>query len=111
MSTGDHLVESGSDRLQNLAEKAAAQGGVASKLAEPLADDAAFLRKLKPSLVKARIRGRRVPDETPTPALSPPRPARSGGGANPIAVIGAAGMAGAFLAKLVDWRGHAHPRD
>jgi len=109
---GDRIVESGSDRLQDLAEKASAHGGVAAKLAEPLAEDAAFLRKLKPSLVKARIRGQRVSEESPRPVLSPPGSAiRRGGGPNPIAVIGAAGAAGLFVAKLLDWRGHAHPRD
>ena len=111
MTKGDRIVETGSERLQSLAEKAAAQGGVTAKLAEPLAEDAAFLRKLKPSLVKARIRGRRVPEETPQPVLSPPKPKRSGGGGNPIALIGAAAAAGLFLAKVIDWRGHAHPRD
>jgi hypothetical protein len=109
MTKGDRIVEGGSERLQSLAEKAAAKGGVTAKLAEPLAEDAAFLRKLKPSLVKARIRGRRVPEEAPRPVLSPPRPRSRG--ANPVAVIGVAGAVGLFLAKLLDWRGHAHPRD
>jgi hypothetical protein len=61
--------------------------------------------------MKARIRGRRVPEEQPQAVLSPPRPARSGRGANPVAVIGAAGAAGLFLAKLLDGRSRAHPRD
>jgi hypothetical protein len=29
---------------------------------------------------------------------------------NQVALVGAAFAAGAFLAKLLDWRGHAHPR-
>jgi hypothetical protein len=29
---------------------------------------------------------------------------------NPIALVGAAFGAGIALAKLIDWRGHAHPR-
>jgi hypothetical protein len=111
MTKGDHIVESGSDRIQHLAEKASAHGGMAAKLADPLAEDAAFLRKMKPSLVKARIRGKRVPEESPRPVMSPPRSASADGGPNPIVVVGAAGAAGLFLAKLLDWRGHAHPRD
>jgi hypothetical protein len=108
---GDRLIESGSDRLQDLAEKAS-EHGVTAKLADPLAEDAAFLRKLKPSLVKARIRGRRVPDESPRPVMSPPRAERRRSGrGSPIVPIALAAAAGMFLAKLVDWRGHAHPRE
>jgi len=29
---------------------------------------------------------------------------------NPLPIIGAALGAGFMLAKLIDWRGHAHPR-
>jgi hypothetical protein len=29
---------------------------------------------------------------------------------NPLVVVGAAFGAGSLLAKLIDWRGHAHPR-
>jgi hypothetical protein len=32
------------------------------------------------------------------------------GSPNPFAVAGAAFATGALLAKLIDWRGHAHPR-
>jgi hypothetical protein len=32
------------------------------------------------------------------------------GGLNPLVVIGAGFAAGIVLAKIVDWRGHAHPR-
>jgi hypothetical protein len=31
-------------------------------------------------------------------------------GPNPFLVAGAAFAAGTVLAKLIDWRGHAHPR-
>jgi hypothetical protein len=31
-------------------------------------------------------------------------------GPNPFAVAGAAFVLGALLAKIVDWRGHAHPK-
>ena len=37
------------------------------------------------------------------------RPKR--GGPNPFLVMGVALAAGIALAKLVDWRGHAHPRN
>jgi hypothetical protein len=40
-------------------------------------------------------------------------PRSSGGksvGPNPVVVVGAAALAGVLLAKLIDWRGHAHPR-
>jgi hypothetical protein len=33
------------------------------------------------------------------------------GGVNPFVVIGAAIALGVFLAKVLDWRSHAHPRD
>ena len=55
--TGDAVLEKGADRLQQLAERAAASGGPAAKLAEPLAEDAVLLRRMKPSLVKARLKG------------------------------------------------------
>lgn len=29
---------------------------------------------------------------------------------NPFVVVGAAVVAGVLTAKLLDWRGHAHPR-
>ena len=32
------------------------------------------------------------------------------GGPNPFVVAGAAFAVGTVLAKLIDWRGHAHPR-
>jgi hypothetical protein len=35
---------------------------------------------------------------------------RTQGGSNPFAVAGAAFALGALLAKIVDWRGHAHPK-
>ena len=64
---GDLLVERGALRLQRLADKAAARGdGVGTWLSEELRNDAAFLRKLKPSLVKARAKG-----ETPRNDAAP----------------------------------------
>ena len=119
MNRIDELVERGADRLQELADRAAAEGGLAAKLAEPLADDAAFLRKLKPTLIAARARGEAPTDQEPGKGTVAPagpqlgkRPKPAGaGGPNPFAVIGIAFVAGIVLAKLVDWRGHAHPRD
>ncbi len=115
--TGDRLVERGASLLEDLSQRARAQGGFVSKFAPDLADDAVFLRKLKPSLVKARIRGEhptngRVRSEAVTPSPAPPpKDKKKGRGPNPFVVAGAALVAGVFVAKLVDWRGHAHPRD
>jgi hypothetical protein len=84
------------------------------KLARELADDAVFLRKLKPGLMKRRARGDAPTNERPgeptvAPAASKPRGSGSGG-PNSFLVVGAALAAGIFLAKWIDWRGHAHPR-
>jgi hypothetical protein len=119
MNRVDLLVEKAANRLQKFANDAAAQGGAKAKLAQELADDAAFLRKLKPSLIAARARGEAPTDQTPArgvvapsaPQLGRrPRPGK-GEGPNPLVVVGAAFVAGIVLAKLIDWRGHAHPRD
>ena len=121
MTKADHAVERGAQRLQKLADKAAARGdGVGEWLAEELTNDAAFLRKLKPSLIKARARGRAPTSPEPSAPSSPQlgsRPKtkkkrkRSGKGPAPLVVVGAALVAGVILAKVLDWRGHAHPRD
>jgi len=122
MNKGDVLVERGADRLQQLADRAAARGdGVGEWLSEELRNDAAFLRKLKPSLVKARAKGNAPANPEPPPAPSGPqlgsRPKskkkrKKGGKAPaPLLVVGAALVAGIVLAKVIDWRGHAHPRD
>lgn len=126
MTKADHFVERGANLLEELSRKAASEGGFAAKLAEPLAEDAEFLRKLKPTLVLARIKGQAPEDghvhSSPPPApdpLSQPEPTPKkekkttkpkGGGPNPFLVIGAALVAGIVIAKFVDWRGHAHPR-
>jgi hypothetical protein len=153
MTKGDQLVERGAAFLEKLSRKAASEGGIAAKLAEPLGEDADFLRKLKPSLVMARIRGEAPtdgradttasvesstpppPEPPPTvesstpppptvesstlPPPPPPAPAanpkskkakKKGSGPNPVVVAAAAFVVGVFVAKLVDWRGHAHPR-
>jgi hypothetical protein len=114
MTKGDRIVERGSEHLRDLSNKAAAKGGVAQKLARPLAEDAAFLRKLKPSLIAARARGEAPKDLEPgTEVIAPTGPQlgkRRKNGPNPFLVVGAALALGVSLAKLIDWRGHAHPR-
>jgi hypothetical protein len=123
MSTADQKFERLADKLQAFAERSAQEGGLKAKLAEPLAEDAAFVRKLKPSMIKARARGEAPTDGRPErPVVAPsspqlgkrPAPKRrrgGGGGPNPWLVAGACLAAGVFLAKWIDWRGHAHPRD
>jgi hypothetical protein len=122
MSKGDLLVERGAARLQSFADRAAARGdGVGEWLSEELRNDAAFLRKLKPSLVKARAKGNAPANPESPPAPTGPqlgsRPKskkkrkKEGKGPAPLLVVGAALVAGIVLAKVIDWRGHAHPRD
>ena len=121
MTRGDTLVDKGADRLEKLSADAAASGGLKAKLAQPLAEDAEFLRKLKPSLIKERAKGNLPTDQKPNvPPASPPGPQLGErpkppkppkeGGPNPWLVVGAAFAAGIFLAKWIDWRGHAHPK-
>ena len=119
MSTVDQKFERLADKLQELADRSAADGGAKAKLAQPLADDAEFVRKLKPSLIKARARGEAPTSRTPTPGhVKPSRPPRrrksngdGGGGPSPWVVAGVCLVTGIALAKWIDWRGHAHPRD
>ena len=118
MTRGDDTVDRAADRLQDAAESASAQGGVRAKVGEELADDAAFLRKLKPGLIRARLRGEAPTNAKPGrgvvapsgPQLGP-RPRGGAGGPSPYIVVGVALVAGIVIAKLIDWRGHAHPRD
>jgi hypothetical protein len=117
VTKADQIVDRGADRLQDLAKRAAESDGVKAKLAGTLAEDAEFLRKLKPSLMKARARGEAPTDERPAEPRHAPRgpqpgkrPKPKGNGPNPFLVAGAALAVGVFLAKLIDWRGHAHPR-
>jgi hypothetical protein len=125
MTTADDKIERLADRLQAFATRSAAEGGTKGKLARPLAEDAAFVRKLKPSLIKARARGEAPTDQPPSTdgAVAPSGPQlgrrpkqkarRSGGGGggpNPWLVMGVCLAAGIFVAKWIDWRGHAHPK-
>ncbi len=115
MTKADAAVDSAADRLERFVETSRASGGVKAKVGEAMADDADFLRKLKPSLIKARAKGE--PVEEPSvgsrrapsgPQLSRPQRKR-GGGPSPWLVLGAALAGGYVLAKVIDWRGHAHP--
>jgi hypothetical protein len=115
----DEVVDRGADKLEELAERTASEGGVKAKLSDELADDAAFLRKLKPSLMVKRAKGEAPTNEKP----GEPRRAPAGPqlglrpkqkrllGPSPWLVLGGAIIGGYFVAKVVDWRGHAHPRD
>jgi hypothetical protein len=111
------------DKARAKSQQLAGQGGLKDRLASELADDADFLRKLKPELIKKRMKGEAPTDQQPTQAAPPapsgpqlgthPKPAKpssGGGGAMPFIVVGAALAAGIFVAKWLDWRGHAHPR-
>ena len=55
--TADQTVERAANKLQQLAGQMAAEGGIKAKFAQPLAEDADFIRKMKPSLIKARVKG------------------------------------------------------
>jgi hypothetical protein len=116
-------LDSLADKARAKSEQLAGQGGIKDKLAAELADDAEFLRKLKPGLIKKRAKGEAPTDQAPTEAQTAPsgpqlggrpKPKKkdggSGGGPNPFVVIGAALVVGVALAKWLDWRGHAHPR-
>jgi hypothetical protein len=121
MTTADQKVESAANKLQQLANELAGEGGLKAKLAEPLAEDADLIRKMKPSLIKARAKGEAPTNQKPgKPTLAPSSPQlgkrpqpkkRGGGGPSPWLVVGVALAAGIVLAKWIDWRGHAHPRD
>jgi hypothetical protein len=110
MSALDTLAE----RAEAASKRLNGQGGIKSKLAEELAEDAEFLRKLKPSLMAKRAKGEAPTDDVPAPAMLGTQPTvqktRTGGGPSPFLVVGVALVAGVALAKWIDWRGHAHPR-
>lgn len=141
---GDALAERAASRLEQRAARLAERNGVRAKVAAALEADADFLRRLKPSLVRARLHesapatgngraqsprerieaaraearellGRMKPREmasrvTGPDEPEPPEPPKSGGGAKQaLLVVGASFAAGILLAKLLDWRGHAHP--
>jgi hypothetical protein len=118
----DQKIDSAADRLASFVRDAQRSGGVKAKVGQALAEDPEFLRKLKPSLIKARAKGE-APTDMPTGSAAstpsapsapqierPKKPKASGGGVSPWVVIGAALAGGYLLAKVLDWRGHAHPR-
>jgi hypothetical protein len=111
------------DKAQAASQRLAAQGGIKAKLADELADDAAFLRKLKPALIKKRAKGELPTDQkagdAPAAPSGPqlggrpepePKPKSGAAGPSPFVIIGVALVLGVAAAKLIDWRGHAHPR-
>ena len=119
--TADQTVERAANKLQQLANQLAGEGGLRSKLAQPLAEDADLIRKMKPSLIKARAKGEAPTNQKPGQATvapsspqigrSRPKAKKKGAGPNPWIVVGAAVAAGIVLAKWIDWRGHGYPRD
>jgi hypothetical protein len=122
MSPVDEKLERAGEKLQATADSWAAQGGIKAKVAPKLADDAVFVRKLKPSLIKARAKGEAPTNEKPAegrvapagPQLGErlkPKSERKQGGPSPFLVLGVAFAVGIAVAKVIDWRGHAHPRD
>lgn len=111
MTRGDQALETAADKLETFVASAQREGGVKAKVGEAFADDPEFLRKLKPSLVRARAKGESPTEPIQTRRAEPaPRPKRSGGGPSPWLVLGAAFALGMLAAKALDWRGHAHPR-
>lgn len=122
MKAADQKVDQAADKVQELANRMAGEGGTKAKLAEPLAEDADLIRRMKPSLIKARIKGEAPTDQKPGETVvvpSGPQLARAPtpkkqkggrGGPNPWIVVGVALAFGIFIAKWIDWRGAAHPR-
>jgi len=111
----DHLVDQAADHLQEMANKAAAEGGLAGKFAQELADDSVFLRKLKPSLIKARMKGRAPKNQKPSHGSVNPGPKQKSpgksGGPGPFLVLGIAFAVGIAVAKFIDWKNDANPDD
>jgi hypothetical protein len=116
MTKADQTVESAANKLEELVRDAQRSGGVKAKVGDAFAEDPEFLRKLKPSLIAARAKGEMPTDgparsAPPGPQLVRPKPKRKSRGLNPWVVIGAALACGYMLAKILDWRGHGHPRN
>jgi len=115
MTRGDQTVERAADKLDGIAQEAARDDGVKAKLAEPLADDAALIRGMRPSRIAARLRGGPGGEAGATQPLPAPEPKAAAerkrrGGPNPILLAVGAFAVGLVIAKVIDWRGHAHPR-
>jgi len=120
-------VDTLADKAQAAAERLSGSNGLKARLAHELAQDAAFLRRLKPHLVAKRARGEAPTDDVPgQPKLAPSgpqlgkapsgkgpsgmKPSENGGGPSPFLVVGAALALGVLVAKWIDWRGYAYPR-
>jgi hypothetical protein len=117
MTTGDQAIQAVADRLERLVANAHRSGGVKAKVADKFADDPDFLRRLKPSLIAARAKGKTPREDTVQRAVAPAGPqlerppSRSRRrGLSPWLVVGAAFAGGYLAAKAIDWRSHAHPR-
>jgi hypothetical protein len=105
MTAGDALVDRGADSLEELSDKAEAAGGIKAKVVDELRDDSAFLRKLKPGLMLERLRGDRGIDPAPGDR------SKKGRGPNPFLIAAGAFAVGILTARIIQWRGDAHPRD
>jgi hypothetical protein len=115
MTKADQAVDAAADKVAGFVRDARSAGGLKGRLGDAFADDPEFIRKLKPSLIKARAQGQAGVDPAPPapsgPQVDRPKPPKARrGGPNPWLVVGAAFAAGYLLAKTIDWRGHAHPR-
>ena len=113
MTKADQAIDTAADKVATFVRDAQGAGGLKGKLGDAFADDPEFIRKLKPSLIKARAKGQARVEPAPRapsgPQVERPKSKRRGG-PSPWLVIGAAFAAGYVLAKTIDWRGHAHPR-
>ena len=71
------------------------------------------------ALIMARAKGRAPKNQKPAEGVvapapeanSRPKPPGKKKGPSPFVFVGAAFAAGVLIAKIIDWRGHAHPRD
>jgi hypothetical protein len=123
MSAADQKVDQAADKVQELADRMAGEEGVKAKLADPLAEDADLIRRMKPSLIKARVKGEAPTDQKPAETAIPPSAPQLSGrpapdkpkverkGPNPWLIVGVALAAGIVLARFIEWRGHGYPRD
>jgi hypothetical protein len=100
LTRDDDIVGRTADRVHELAEKPANGNGLRARLARPLARQAALPAGQEPEAGAVAPSG---------PQLGR-RPKTRGQGPNPFAVAAAAFAVGILVAKLVDWRGHAHRR-
>lgn len=114
MTRADQAVDKAADKLETFVDDGRAEGGIKGKAADQLAEDPAFLRKLKPSLITARVKGETPPTGAAPagPQLDRPKPTKPKNKKpmSPFLVVGLAFAVGYTLAKVIDWRGHAHPR-